>query len=281
MQLAKSEVTLEGHSEEVVPFTVDVPAGADVGEHNGCIAIQDVRKNEAGGNGIVLSFRSALRVAVMVPGQIRASLSIKEFNVTTLKDKIQASPLLRNSGNVSIDSKLDVFIKNIFGGEIETGGGKFPILRDTESRFNVELKSPFWGGWYNVGGSVAYNPLQTTKQAANLSEPQTLPTRTLFIMPDPRALAIEIGVVAFIVAGIAFAVWRAIHARMMHRRSYEHEVIEGDDIETLAQQNHTTWKTIAKLNHLKPPYHLLPGAKIKIPGKRKPSHSKPKKSPKE
>lgn len=287
IQLAKSEVTLAPHSDEIIPLTLTVPIDMDIGEYNGCIAVQDMRKNEASGNGIVLSFRSALRVAVMVPGQIRAGLIVKEFSVkmdkseATGASKVIASPLLHNNGNVSVDAQLDVSMKNMFGMEVEKGGGKFPILRDVSSRFNIELKTPFWGGWYTVSGSVAYRPLQTTKQEASLSKPQELPTQTIFVMPDPKALAIEIGVLLALVAAAGFGVWRMAQARLLRLRAYEYEVVEGDDIETLAGKNKTTWKVIAQLNHLKPPYHLTPGSIIKIPGKKKPIRSKRKKASKE
>ena len=40
MSLEQHEVTLEPRSRTVVNFTVTVPEGADVGEHNGCIVYQ-------------------------------------------------------------------------------------------------------------------------------------------------------------------------------------------------------------------------------------------------
>ncbi len=41
IQLEKSEVTLEPGTNELVPFTITIPAHASVGEHNGCIVIQE------------------------------------------------------------------------------------------------------------------------------------------------------------------------------------------------------------------------------------------------
>lgn len=281
IKLAKNEVTLSGHSEEIVPFTITVPKGADVGETNGCIAVQDQRKNEATGNGIILSFRSALRVAVMVPGEIKADLTVKEFTVSRRDEKVVASPLLHNSGNVSIDSELSIVMKDMFGREIQTSGGRFPILRDTTSRFNMELDRPFWGGWYTVSGSAAFRPLQTTGEQAPLSTPETFPPHTLFIMPTATALMIEIAAAAIVLGAVGFAVWSVAHKRYMNRRSFKYEVREGDDIQALAEQNNTQWKTIARLNGLKPPYQLVSGTTLKIPGNRRSKKSKSAKVPKE
>ena len=275
IKLAKTEVVLAAHTEEVIPFTVAVPATADVGEQNGCIAIQDIRKNEATGNGIVLSFRSALRVAVMVPGDVKTALTIKEFKVDRQKDKILASPLLFNSGNVSVDAQLDVTVKGLFGDTKEKDGGRFPILRDTESRFNIELDKPFWGGWYKVGGAVSYRQLQTTQEETKLSKPMTLPSRTVFVAPQSKALAIELGILAVLLGGAGYAVWRVLSTRRMRRKAFMYKVAEGDDIQSLATTYRTNWKTIAQLNRLKPPYHLAPGTTIKIPGTRPKSKQTP------
>lgn len=287
IQLSKSEVTLEPHTEEIVSFTVTVPSGVDIGEYNGCIAVQDIHKNEATGNGIVLSFRSALRVAVMIPGDVKTGLMLKDFNVTVPKDKkngtqkIVSSPLLYNSGNVSLDAQIDMSVRNVFGVEVNKSGGQFPILRGITSRFNIENEAPFWGGWYTVSGTVTYRQLQTTNQATAISKPITLAPQTIFVTPSPQALLIEIAAVLTVIGLIAFGAWRITQERLIRLRAYTYKIVDGDDIQTLAQQNKTTWKTIARMNHLKPPYHLQAGSEIKIPGSRRPRRSKQKKTAKE
>jgi hypothetical protein len=83
--LSKNQVSLNAGAKEKIAFNVSVPNYAEPGEHNGCIAIQEADVESANvGNGIALSFRSAIRVAITVPGTITKELTIRDV---TLKDK--------------------------------------------------------------------------------------------------------------------------------------------------------------------------------------------------
>ncbi|HUC20729.1 MAG TPA: DUF916 domain-containing protein, partial [Candidatus Polarisedimenticolaceae bacterium] len=70
IQISQKQVALGPKESVTVPFTVAVPKKADIGEHDGCITIQDVSANAAAqkSNGVVLGFRSALRTIVTIPG---------------------------------------------------------------------------------------------------------------------------------------------------------------------------------------------------------------------
>lgn len=277
IKLEKELVELKPNTMEVIPFTISAPTSAGVGEHNGCIAIQDMKRNEANSNGIVLSFRSAIRVVVMVPGEVETSLRVEELK-TSLSDKaVKVSPSLHNSGNVSLDTDITVKLKTILGMQSAAAGGKFPILRDTTGQFNFELKRPFWGGWYKVGGSAVYEVIQTTDKKNTVSEPLALPSKWLFIPPKPAALAIEVGVILMIAGtGIWYILYRRRHQNM-HQTAMLYIVSEEDDIESIARNYHTNWKVLARLNQLKPPYQLTVGQKLKVPKPRGIPHTKPRK----
>lgn len=266
IKLSESEVKLKPNTNVVLPFTIDVPQSASVGEHNGCIAVQDMKKNEATGNGIVLSFRSALRVVVMVPGEVKASLSVKDVKIN-LANKLLVSPVLHNAGNVSLDTQVKVEVKSIFGFTVADGGGKFPILRDTTSQFNIELDKPFWGGWYSIGGDATYEILQTSGKKNAASAPVPFPSEVVFVAPQPIALAVELGVLLLILVATSFTVWRLWRNKQLHTKALNYRVSEGDDLEMIAQKYAVRWQLIARLNGLKPPYKLHPGQQLKIPKK--------------
>src|SRR3990167_154914 len=73
----KSEVTLEPGTNELVPFSIHVPKNASVGEHNGCIVMQEKKEKAEDGSGVSLSFRTGLRVAVTIPGELERKLEIE------------------------------------------------------------------------------------------------------------------------------------------------------------------------------------------------------------
>ena len=68
LKLSQPTVTIGPKMTQNVPFTIQVPDNASPGEQNGCIALEDAGQTPVNqGNGIALSFRSAIRVAVTVP----------------------------------------------------------------------------------------------------------------------------------------------------------------------------------------------------------------------
>lgn len=75
IKLDQKEITLAPTAKQVIDFTIKAPKNVTPGEHNGCIVIQDTQQQAApNSNGIVLSLRSAIRVAIRVPGDIQKGL---------------------------------------------------------------------------------------------------------------------------------------------------------------------------------------------------------------
>jgi hypothetical protein len=208
--LAKSEVTLDPGKNEIVPFTIIVPQNASVGEHNGCILIQEKKDPVVGQTGAVLSVRTGIRVAITVPGEITRKLEIVGFTVTPAKDSFLLQPLVKNTGNVSIDADVQVATRYFFGSILAIDGGQYPILRDETSDWNFELKKPFWGGWYYSNFTVGYDA--NPGASVGVTSGKLLTTLTgvpvwFFSFPTPTALIIEIAVLLLIIFIIWFLFW--------------------------------------------------------------------------
>jgi len=268
--LAKNEVTLEPMGSEIVPFTIQAPPTAGAGEHNGCVVIQE--KNaapQAQGNGITLSFRSGIRVAVMIPGDIVRQLEIAGFELKPRPDgNFQLSVRIRNTGNVSIDLKVDVHTRYFFGRAYAWNGGKFPALRGQTSELNFDLTRPFWGGWYRTGLDVTYDANQEAGIGKESGKELTVlraPDITFFIPPQPLAAAAEAGAALAIIIVIVIIVIVFAKKQKIARTWVTGEVKEGEDIEFLAKAHRVSWKLLAKVNKLKPPYKLKGGDKLKVP----------------
>ena len=80
MKLETEELTLAPGVSQTVPFTITVPANVSVGEHNGCILIQEKKPKKEDQPGVNLSIRTGLRVALTVPGDIERKLEIAGFD---------------------------------------------------------------------------------------------------------------------------------------------------------------------------------------------------------
>jgi hypothetical protein len=267
--LAKSEVTLKPAANEIIPFTIHVPQNVSVGEHNGCILIQEKKARDQGQTGMSLSIRTGLRVAITIPGEITRKLEIAGFTATPEKDGgFLLHPLAKNIGNVSIDANVAVITRYFFGPTLFTHGGQYPIMRGETSDWNFELKKPFWGGWYRSSFALTYdaNPeagvgVQSGKALTQLQSPSVW----FFSFPRPAALAIEIAVLLLIAFG-GFLFWLSRKRKRWIKENWvEYEVKAGDNIQELAKKFDVSWKLLTKVNKLKPPYGFKQGDKIKSP----------------
>jgi len=207
--LAKSEVTLLAGSKEIVPFTIHPPLTAGVGEHNGCILVQEKKAETTGQTGAVLSTRTGLRVAITIPGDIVRKLEIGALTITSSEAGFSLHPSVKNTGNVSIDADVQVVTRNLIGRTYSSNGGEFPILRGETAQWNFDLKKSFWGGWYRSTPSVAYD--ESAKAGIGLKSGQPLTTLAglpvwFFSFPTPAGLAIEIAVLLLIVIGLILVV---------------------------------------------------------------------------
>lgn len=276
IKLDKTELTLGPISSEVVRFTITTPDQVSVGEHNGCIVIQEkTEEHQAEENGVQLSFRSALRVAVTIPGDIHKDIEFSDITITEQPSKYIISAYLLNKGNVSLDTSVKIYIKNWFDKTIYQNGGVYPLLTQKDPmELNFEFPKPFWGGLFKVLGTAEYNGDITSQLGA--SETSTVrrsgPTKYIFIFPHITALAIEI----LVCVVLLYLTWRLVrrykNRKVVARTWSAHTAKKGDTVITLAKQYQTTWKSIVRVNKLKPPYILNPGDTIKLPAKKSQDH---------
>lgn len=280
--MEKNEVTLPAQGSETVNFTLKVPADADVGEHNGCMAIQSgTQTAEKDVNGLTLSFRSAIRVAVTVPGKISKALDITSLKTQKISDnsKEGVQVVFRNRGNVSLDTDVTVDMKGPFGRKIDTINGTYAMLSGVSTELNFELKRPKIPWFYTINAVGKYNddpnlPLgQQSDKTKQVSE-----SITLIIWPSLKQTAISLLVLAIIVALIVKLVNKRYLLKRQQKSARRYTVQKGETIETIAKKLSVNWYDIALLNNLKAPYKVQKGKRIYVPSKAKVRSKKAKKS---
>lgn len=270
IKLDQSTVTLKPNSNQVIPFAVTTPEKASVGEHDGCIAIQDAAQTNKSSDesGVLLSFRSAIRVAVTIPGKIVKKLAIT--SVTTQpgdNNTITVTPTAKNSGNVSLDTTLDVSLTPTIGASSAHSSSTFPVLPDSSASWNLQAKQPFWGGWYHAVVKANYNSDPDSQLGTKGGQRTTITKSSgvIFVTPAPGALAIEIIVLLIIIGLIAWLVRRRLHRHHVDTRWTSYTVKKGDTISSVAKAHHVEWKHLARANKLRAPYHLESGNKLRVP----------------
>lgn len=275
VEMEKSEVTLASKTSETVNFKINIPATASVGENNGCIAVQE-KKESAEGSGVTISTRTALRLVVTVPGDIKREVKIAGYKITLNdNDNYFLHPSVTNTGNVSIDTDIQVSTRYWFGLLAAKHGGEFPVLRGQTSEWNFELIRPFWGGLFFSTFKAGYDPSLEASVGKNTGDLTYVrgPIRLLFVMPHPIALVVELLVLLLLLWGIYRFIQLRKRNQWMQSTWVEYKVKPGDDLMELADKYDVDWKLMAKRNKLKPPYNLKKVATIYIPSDKTPTET--------
>jgi len=258
VNLDQSEVSISPNSKQIIPFKINVPQNAEVGEQNGCIVIQE-KKSASSRAGINLSFRTGLRVALTVPGDIIKRLVINKFQL--IKKSLNVfifRPEIQNLGNVSVQTDVSVIVKDIIGRTKKEFGGGYPILRGDTSRYNFEFHAPIWGGIYTSSLKVSYH--NGHQEVVLDSSPITF-----FVIPDVKVIIISLLALLPVLTFIVIIFIR--HYRLIKKRKHwlDYQVKKGDTLNDLAQKINLTWKELAVVNRIKAPYVLKAKSTIKVP----------------
>jgi len=271
IKLAKNEVTLKANQSDIVNFTITAPKNADVGEHNACLAFESKEDDgELSGN-LRIRTRSAVRVALTIPGNLHRELRIDSYTISQQNYHQQYAISIHNVGNVSADTDVQVRLRSLFGGTVYSNGGNYPVLADKSLGLSYENdKSPFFGGWYFAEATVAYDKNAKTwgtQRTADLTTVYT-PNQLIFIWPKPLAVLI----LTFVIVAIGWIiVWliRQEKQRLEILNSWQaHRVKKGETIQTLADSRAVSWKKLARINRLKPPYALSANDTLYLPKKK-------------
>ncbi len=276
--LQKDIVTLQPGASEKVSFAVSVPDYAEPGEHNGCIAIQEANAEAAAvGNGIALSFRSAIRVAITVPGDIKKDLTIRDVKLTSRDTAIVGTVLMRNNGNVSLDTSITASLKGLLGGVRQTINGTYPALPQTLTELNFEYNKPYWGGIYKIDVSAQYNSNIAESLGEGSAQQEVLKSsKYVYILPAPKALLIQLGII-MVIGLVGWYSWRRFVVRKRQLSTWvQYEVLKGDDVQALATSINANWKDIVSANKIKAPYTLKEKSNILLPSLPPKKEDKPK-----
>jgi len=268
--LEKNSVDIPAGGKTKIPFTITAPANAEPGEQNGCIVMQE-KTGAVIQNGIGLSFRTAIRVAILVPGDIQKVLTPLSITTSHTASNVIISPKIQNTGNVSLDTDVTASLRSLFGMTIGTQTNTYPVLRDQITEWNFEIAKPFWGGFYQASYDLSYD---ASNNFIGSSAPKEMKivhgqSKVVFVIPSIPALLLYVA----IIAAIAGAIWK-LRTRQLHNAAVkgwkEHTVSLQDNLQTIAKTYTVNWKTLAKENNIKAPYVLGVGQVIIVPSKKQP-----------
>jgi len=262
IDMEPTKVELEPGTNTVLEFNITVPENIDVGVHYGCMMVQEV-KEESESQGLSLSFRTGVRLLLTRQGKMFRNINIEHFKVVKQDDgRKMLNAKLYSESNVSIVTSIGIQVSNFIGTPVGNFGGDYTIIKQHETEFNFEFKQPFWGGIYKADLDVGYY-----KEGYEVGEKTDLKTKSIrFIsMPQLPALFIELAVLITILLILAKSATTFFRIRWIKKSWITKTVKKTDDIKSLANLHDVSWKLLAKVNKLTPPYIFETGQIIKAP----------------
>lgn len=270
VRLEKSEVLLQPGESQKVDFDISVPQTADVGEHNGCLAFEaQGDEGEVDGN-VRIRTRSAVRMSVVIPGDLKRDISITSFSARVNGDGSQNyMTSLRNEGNVSADTNTIIKVHSLFGNEVYQNQGTYPVIagKSYEVQF-TNSEQLFWGGWYRVSAEVEYGS-KAGSFGIDGSDKVTKKTQDIYIFATPSTIALLVYfLVLAMIIGAAVYAWYKHHDKHEALRNWKtYHVKEGDTLQDIAEAHDVSWKKLARINGLHAPYTLKASSTLKVPHK--------------
>lgn len=168
ISITKESVTIDPGKSEAFNFIISVPADAEAGGHYAGILFS-TDPAAIGGTGAALKSKVGSLVLVRIAGDIKEAASIKGFKAD--KDgydnanKVSFDVNVENTGNVHVQPKGVITIKNIFGGKVasvDVNSLSANVLPGSTRIFNSTWTDPgFKLGFYTATVTLNYgNPSQ-------------------------------------------------------------------------------------------------------------------------
>ncbi|MCX4974604.1 DUF916 domain-containing protein [Streptomyces sp. NBC_00620] len=121
---ARSRVTVPAHGSVTVPFTLRVPEKAEPGDHPGALVALDERI-DAGDGALAMGVQRAVaaRIYLRVGGPTMPAISVEKVRITHHQPLVPGlgdstatiSYTLRNTGNVTLNPKVQLKAEGLFG----------------------------------------------------------------------------------------------------------------------------------------------------------------------
>jgi len=274
IELEETEFELKPNSSKIVPFVITVPEDAEVGDHIGGLAVYETSGEpeqvyQSGGTKVGITTRVGARIYLTVAGDIIRDLNIKKRYFFGRADKMMFKFILENKGNVRANLTItEGKIYNIFGLYDEQQGivlGQiFPHKTVTKIFPWPGKNKPLFGPYLAI--FTIEDTYKKVNPRSNVVIPEVEPvTVWLFTFFVPYTQIAVIAGLLFLIWFIwQFIVWKRL-SNLARRPVAKYKVKKGDNLMSISHDFGVSWKIVAKLNNIKPPYSLYGIKTLYIP----------------
>lgn len=262
-----TNITLKGKEERDINFDLQIPKTTPPGNYAGAIAVENVPDNAGQGMSLSTVSRVILPVKIILPGEKKHVFSLDDFSTTNDINTQKFSLKMSNQGNTDI----------IVEGNITITDPKNPDAKDPDNIITIDSTHLYSGdpinmsmdwkkhpviGDYKATLNLTYSEFNVLKGQKENSQSLTKDVTFTFFPWGWVFTALEI-LAGLLVIFLAFLFWKNLEKK----KATPYVVSENETIEMIAQKIKVSWKKIASMNNLKPPYTLHKGQTILIPKK--------------
>lgn len=272
IELSRTEVTLGANKEELVPFKINIPADAEVGDHIGALAVyqttsQSDKVANIRGSQVSISTRVGARIYLTVKGDIVRGVKLLKRSIYGRGQTLMFGFKLKNLGNVRADLRMTAKIYSIWGLYDKKEGMEIGQVFPKKT-INIQAAWPgksrpiFGLYWASVTIEDVFKGLNPLSNPLPPSEPIHTWMVTFFVPWTQAAILVL----------VLFLVWFLVQLRRWRQMVTlaktpvaVYRIKTGDHLMDIASRYGVGWKLLAKLNEIKPPYNLHGITQIYVP----------------
>lgn len=177
VQFDKTAYHLDANKTLKVPYTIQVPAGANPGGHYGVIFAETQPSGEVSGNAVVRKKRVGMILYVTVNGDVQNSGQAISGDIPfwQLEPPLSATLTAKNTGNNDFVNSTELVVKDIFGNVRYRVDKDYRVLPDTSRTSTLQWTDAPWFGFYHVDASEKFLDQSLAKSGYVLIMPRFLP----------------------------------------------------------------------------------------------------------
>ncbi len=265
ISMSNSELTLGPKEKKEITYTITIPEKVTPGTYGGGLAVGTKPSNNIeSGSGAITSTRIVEPILVSIPGERVFKLSWEDFSYNEknstfyLKFKNEGNIVQKISGEVSI-SGLSLLNEK----KIVIPINEITLFQGDSIEVPVNLKEKPFFAFLKAEAEITHKEVKFTDNQ-KVEEGSLSKEVSLQFIPWNWIIAIIIIIVS---AAIGKFIQTKKHKKFLSTfESYK--VQEGDSLENLAQNRNISWKKLAKINKINPPFTLKVGTSLLIPPKK-------------
>ena len=278
--IEKEELLLAPEERTDIPFKIEIPMSAEPGQYLGGIVVESIPAGKnAGGKlcssnqicptGVGISTRMGARIYLTIPGAAKEDVLWQEFrHFKKLTGKSYFSFKIVNNGNVSYEPRAHITIYDTFGGvydKFEAPLGTSLPNTTIDSTVPWTKESPLFGK-YSAEATISF-PKKFHSASAALLQGSAVEARSITMWIIPWGIIFIIIVFTAIMAMSYIRHKKRLLVIISGCENYR--VNAEEDIMHIAETKNISWKLLAKINKIKPPYTIRKGSTILVPKKNK------------